>query len=355
MFSFKPGFEETMKRFEAFLECEIYDRPPVNMTLPVAKPRHMAEKSYASYEEKWLDLEYRTEEQLNRLENTIFLGDALPIAWPNMGPEIFSAWCGCGYHFGESTTWSEPCISDWEKDFKKARLDRDHPLLKKTIEYTKLLIETSQDRFIVGFTDFHPGGDHLAALRDPQQLCIDMIENVPFVKRKLAESYEEYFEVYDMFHEMLDDAGMPGTTWLPLAYYGKLYVPSNDFSCMISKRDFDEIFLPGLEMECRFFDRSIYHLDGPGALHHLDSILEIENLNAIQWVCGSGNEGFEKWLPVYQKIQSGNKAMQIFLDIEDLDILFEGLEPEGVWIGGISGVDSVETAEYVLKRVGLWK
>lgn len=355
MFSFKPDFEKTIKRFDAFWECEIYDRPPVSITLPVENPTQIPQKSYDSYKEKWLDLEYRAEQELNQLENILFLGDSLPIAWPNMGPEILSAWSGCGYHFGETTTWSEPCIIDWERDYNKARLDRNHPLLKKTIEYTNILLEIAQGKFIVGLTDFHPGGDHLAALRDPQQLCIDMIENASFVKRKLAESYKEYFEVYDIFYEILKAADMPITTWLPAPHFGKMYVPSNDFSCMISKRDFDEIFLPGIEKECDFLDRSIYHLDGPGALHHLDSLLEIEKLDAIQWVCGVGNEDFQKWLPVYQKIQNGKKAMQIFLDVKELDLLFEGLQPEGVWIGRISGVDTIETAEYVLKRVEQWE
>jgi hypothetical protein len=123
---------------------------------------------------------------------------------------------------------------------------------------------------------------------------------------------------------------------------------------MISKRDFDDIFLPGLVRECEFFDRTIYHLDGPGALHHLDSILGIEKLDAVQWVCGAGNESFEKWLPVYKKIQDGGKAMEIFLDISNLDVLFENLKPGGVWIGGISGVDSIEDAQYILKRVEKW-
>lgn len=355
MFSLKKDFDKTMKRFEALFECEITDRPPVNITIAKRNTAGFPLKSYDTWEEKWMDLEYRVEEQVHRLESTEFLGDSLPIAWPNMGPEIFSAWCGCGYNYGETTTWSDPCIHDWETDYDKAVLDWEHPLLKKTIEYTDRLIEASQDRFIVGFTDFHPGGDHIAALRDPQELCFDMIENVDFVKNKLVDSYADYMAVYDMFYEKLSAAGMPSTSWLPLAYYGRFYIPSNDFSCMISKETFDDIFLPGIIEECRFLDRSIYHLDGPGALHHLDSLLAIDELDVIQWVCGSGNEGFARWLPVYKKIQDGGKAAQVFMDVSDMDLMFENLKPEGIWIGGISGVDDVETAEYVLKRIGKWK
>jgi hypothetical protein len=355
MFKFKPDYESTMKRFEAFMQCEIYDRPPVNITLDKSGSIPFPVKQYKNWEDKWLDLDYRTEEWVHKLSNTLYLGDSLPIAFPNMGPECFSAWCGCGYNYGETTTWSDPLIHEWETDGHLGKLDWEHPLLKKTIEFTDMLLDASDGRFLVGYTDFHPGGDHIAALRDPQELCIDMIENVDRVKSKLAESYPDYFSVFNFFYEKLKAAGMPSSSWLPLAYEGKLYIPSNDFSCMISKESFDDIFLPGLIEECRFFDRTIYHLDGPGALHHLDSLLEIKELNAIQWVCGSGNEGFARWLPVYKKIQEAGKAAEVYMDISDLGIMFEYLRPEGIWIGGISGVDDEETAEYVLKRVRQWK
>lgn len=355
MFIFKQDYEKTMERFRALMECEVIDRAPVNITIMKEGWTELPVRQYESWEEKWHDLEYRTEEQVDRLQGTIFLGDSLPVAWPNMGPEIFSAWCGCGYNYGERTTWSEPCINDWDRDKGKGFLDRNNPLLKKTIEYTDMLIEASEGRFIVGLTDFHPGGDHLAALRNPQELCFDMIENPEHVRKKLDDSYPEYFEMYDLFYEKLRNAGMPATSWTPLAFDEKFYIPSNDFSCMISKRTFDDIFLPGIERECRFLDKSIYHLDGPGALHHLDSLLEIKELDAIQWVFGAGNEGFAKWIPVYRKILDSGKAVQVILDISELDLLFENFKPEGIWLSSISGIDDMETAEYVLKRVEEWK
>ncbi len=355
MFEFDDRLEKTMERFEAFFNFDVADRPPVNITLWKSGEYNQPRKTYNDLKEKWMDFEFRIEEQTTRLERTMFMGDAIPIIWPNMGPEIYSAWCGCGYNYGENTTWSEPCIHDWEKDADKGNLDRSHPLLLKTIQYTDMLIEASRGRFIVGLTDFHPGGDHIAALRDPQELCFDMIENVEQVRKKLNRSYPEYFETYNLFYNKLRNAGMPITTWTPIVSETKYYVPSNDFSCMVSKATFDDLFLPGIVEECKFLDRSIYHLDGPGALRHLDSLLEIKELNAVQWVCGAGNEGFERWLPVYRKIQEAGKAAQVILDIKDLDLLFENLEPQGIWLSSISGIDCTDTAEKVLERVGKWK
>ena len=353
--SLKPDFDKTKKRINAFWHCEIVDRPPVSIILPKENPSPLPEKEYKDHRERWLDIEFRAELLDRELENSIYFADGVPTVFPNMGPEIFSVWCGCPYQFGETTTWSEPCIIDWETDSQDIAFNPEHPLFKATVEFTRLLIERGKGKFIVGLTDFHPGGDHLAALRDPANLAMDLIENLDYVVQKLEESYKEYFHVYDIFYNMIREADMPITSWTPLFYEGRYYIPSNDFSCMISKEMFDEIFLPGIIEECRFYDRSIYHLDGPDALRHLDSILDIEELNAVQWICGAGNEGYAKWIDVYRKIQDKCKGIQLQITLEELPLVFETLKPEGVWFSSIYGIDDMDTAERVVKRIEAWK
>ena len=353
-FSLKPDYEQSLKRYEAFWHQEIIDRPPVSISLPKENPVTIPVKTYQTDREKWLDIEYRAAAADASLRSREYFADSLPVIFPNMGPEIFSAWCGCGYEYGADTTWSEPCIRDWDKDADQAVFNPQHPLYLKTVEFTRLLLQYGVGNFIVGLTDFHPGADHLAALRDPQNLAMDMLENPEQVKAKLASSYGEYYAVYDAFYEMLSAAGMPSTSWTPLVHEGKFYIPSNDFSCMISTPMFEEFFLPGIIDECRFYDRSIYHLDGPGALRHLDTLLDIKELDAVQWVCGAGNEGYQRWAHVYQKIQKRGKSLQLGITLDELPLVFETLRPEGVWFAGIYGVNDRDTAEKVLKRIEKW-
>lgn len=378
----KPDFDESYARYEAFWNRSVLDRPPVCITLPITResvPRpqtalgtrvasdeieqHAMEslppaltKKYQDHRSRWLDLPGRVEREVWRLEHTHFLGDALPVAWPNMGPEIFSAWCGAGYEFGETTTWSLPVVDDWERDGPRCRFDESHPLFLATIELTDLLIEAGRGRFIVGLTDFHAGGDHLAALRDPEQLAIDLIDQPEAIKPMLDAAATDYFRAYDLFYDRLRAACMPATSWLPLVHFGRYYIPSNDFSAMISPAMFEEFFLPGIAEECAFFDRSIYHLDGPDALRHLDLILEISDLDAIQFVPGAGNEEMERWIPIYQKIQQAGKA-QMILDVRlsNLDLLFENLSPAGIYVGSVGEVNDQETADAVLRRFAEWR
>lgn len=355
-FSLKPDFEIVKKRYDAYWEQAIVDRALVTISLPSDHQRVIPQKQYASLAERWKDVDFRAEQTAVALGNVDFLADSLPVAWPNMGPEIFSAWCGCGYNYGETTTWSDPCVFDWETDYQSSTLRMNHELFKLTDRFTDLLLELGKDSFIVGLTDFHPGGDHIAALRDPAVLAIDMIENVEWVKEKLIDSYAEYQRTYYHFYNKLHAAGMPSTSWTPLIADGKFYIPSNDFSCMISNEMFREIFLPGIIDECRFYDRSIYHLDGPGALRHLDTLLEIKELDAVQWVPGAGNEGFSNWIDVYKKIQSAGKSMQITsLHVSELPLLFENLKPEGIYITGVGGVPDKDSAEMLINRVAAWR
>ncbi len=84
----------------------------------------------------------------------------------------------------------------------------------------------------------------------------------------------------------------------------------NDIPVIIISYKFSgDVFLPGIEAECQHLDASIYHLDGPNALQHLDSLLEVDELNAIQWVFGAVNGPASKWMDVYKKCQEAGKGI----------------------------------------------
>ena len=355
MFAFKPDFERTLARMDAFWERQIIDRPVVQFGLskPPEERVPLPPSHHATSAERWLDAEYQAQLRLASLSNQEFLGDTLPIAWPNLGPEIFAAFYGCPIHFGDyGTSWTDPIIHDWA-EADKIHLDENNFYWRKLNEMTDVFLEVGRDKFIVGMTDWHPGGDAIAALRNPQDLAMDLITEPEAVKRLLRRVQEDYFRVYDIFYKKLRAAGQPITTWLSLASNDKWYVPSNDFSAMISKAMFDEFFLPGIAEECRFLTHSIYHLDGPGALHHLDSLLEIPELDAIQWVPGAGNEGFHRWIPVYRKIQAAGKGIEVICTFQELDLVMETLDPHGLYLL-VGGVPSREAALDMLARLEKW-
>ncbi len=358
MFECKPDYEEVLSRFEAWWDCEILDRPLVSLdyALPKDQRKPLPKKEYGTDRERWLDTEHIAARATVQMGNRVHFADSLPVVWPNLGPEIFSAFYGCEIEYGAHTAWSKPNLLDWsDESVENLRLDRDSFYFRKLVEMTEALIEAGRGKFIVGYTDLHGGGDALAAFRDPEQLLIDTLDRPDAVKRLNDRITTEFLEVYDHFHEMLSAAGMPSTSWIPAICRGRFHIPSNDLSCMIADDAFEDLFIPGIIRECRHMDRCIYHLDGPQALRYLDRLLDIPEIHAIQWVPGAGrNNYWGDWIEVYQRIQSKGKAIQIGMPAKDLDRLFEVLSPEGVWLSRVGGVSNQAEAEAVLDRVAKW-
>ena len=355
MFAFKPDYEASKQRIDAFWECELVDRPVVQFALykPQEEQTPLPISGHATPADRWMDAEYQAELALASLSNREFLGDTLPVASPNLGPEVFAAFYGCPIHFGDyGTSWTEPILGDWN-DVESVQLDWESPYLKKLHEMTDRLLDIGKGKFIVGMADWHPGGDCVAALRDPKNLAMDMLTHVEEVKALLDQIETDYYRMYDAFYQKLRAASQPISAWTTLVSDGKYYIPSNDFSIMISKEMYDDVFLPGLVRECQFLDRSIYHLDGRGALRHLESILGIAELDALQFVPGTGHETFSRWVEVYRRAQAAGKGVQIDCDFSELDQVIEALDPHGVFLT-VRDVPSREAAEHMLRELEAW-
>jgi hypothetical protein len=354
MFTLKPDYEQVLDRYEAWWACEVLDRALVSISYPADTWTPLPDRSHDSLRERWLDTEFVVERTVAELHNRVAYADALPIAWPNLGPEIFSAFYGCPLEFGEGTTWSVPILERWDQDaVADLRLDWHGFYFRKVLELMDALIDVGRDNFIVGYTDIHPGGDAIAAFRDPQALCVDMIEHPGEVKALCERVTDDFLTVYDIYFERTSAAGMPSTTWLPAICRGKTHVPSNDFSCMISNRMYEEVFLPGIVRECRHMDRSIYHLDGPQALRYLDTLLAIPEVHAIQWVPGAGHDHWSDWIPVYQRIQAAHKAFCLSAPVEEIEDVMAALRPEGAWLT-VGGIVDQEMADEALRRIRRW-
>ena len=352
---FKPDYAGSKQRIEAFWQRELIDRPVVQFWLekPPEEQAPMPVSHHATPAERWLDAAYQAEWHLAWLSNQVFLGDTLPVAWPNLGPEVFSAFYGCTIHFDDfGTSWTEPVLHDWH-DVDNLIFDWEGFYLNKLDEMTDALLQIGTGKFITGMTDWHPGGDAIAALRDPENLALDMILHKEEVAALLEKLEADYFLAYDRFYAKLRAAGQPISTWTSLVSDEKFYVPSNDFSIMISRSMFDEVFLPGIVRECQFLDRSIYHLDGPGALRHLGSILDIPELDALQFVPGAGNEGFAKWVQVYRQAQAAGKAIQVSCQLSEVSQVMETLDPHGLYLS-VGGVSMREEGEALLKVLAAW-
>ncbi|MCA9417340.1 MAG: trimethylamine corrinoid protein 2, partial [Candidatus Omnitrophica bacterium] len=124
------------------------------MTLPKSPPNPHPPKSkqFKDLRERWLDSEFQAEWHFAQVSNTEYLGDALPMAWPNLGPDLFSAFLGCELEFGEETSWSTPILEDW-KQASELNFSPDNLYWRKLLEMTDTFLEMGQGKFYTGLTD----------------------------------------------------------------------------------------------------------------------------------------------------------------------------------------------------------
>jgi hypothetical protein len=216
-------------------------------------------------------------------------------------------------------------------------------------EQTRYALEICDQRFLVGLTDLHGSFDILAALRDPQELCTDLIDCPELVARAAMHVAPGYVEAFRRNYALMAAAGQGSTTWCPLYHPGPCYVPSCDFWCMVSPEVAERYILPTLLVEMEPLERSLFHLDGPDALRHLDLALDLPGLNALQWVFGTGHGPAARWLDVYRRALAKGKAVQVLAESpKDALAVLEALGPRGLWLTVTDGIGSTrEAAEFV--------
>ena len=357
----KPDFNQTIERFAAWWVGEIIDRPPVTVSVTPGRPYTGTSpcgkgpiSAPPTCQARWLDVEFVVEAAIATMEQTDYIADRFPVFWPNLGPEISATPFGCELTFTETTSWSSPVIrasDDWQR-FIETPPDFGNGYWQTIERMTDYALERCEGRFVVGLTDLHGSYDILAALRDPMLLCLDLVDCPELVIQAGKHVAQCYLTQFERLYARVAAAGFGATTWLPVYHKGPAYVPSCDFWCMVSPQVARDLILPDLLTEMKPLERSIFHLDGPQALRHLELILELPQLNAVQWVYGAGNGPAARWVETYRRIRQAGKSLQLIAhDARDALTVLEQIGPAGVWVSVETPFASVEAANAFLKAI----
>ncbi len=265
------------------------------------------------------NLEYRLNILARTCNNSYYLGDAIPAAIPKIGTNALAQYLGCQAYAKSCTVWCEPYLEDY--DGAEFNFNPDNYYWRFTRELIGKGLPLIKGKFMLQFPDLVEGLDILSAMRGPEQLNMDLLENPEAVKSAVEKITESYFIYYDKIYEMIKDesGGSYFWSWAP----GRIAKLQCDFSIMISPAMFDEFMQPVLEKMTRRVDFCIYHLDG--AVQHLDTLLKIDGIDMIQWEPGSLTERpmCPKWFPIYRKIIDGGKKVYLstFKGLDNLRIL----------------------------------
>jgi hypothetical protein len=348
------NWDEIKKRYLEFWSRENHDKPIMTITAPKDNAEKMPVSTHADLRERWMDTEYMLKKANWQMQNTRYYAEAFPVLNPDLGPDFFASCYNTEIQFGESTSWSVPWMSDDDVEaYEEFVLDKQSEYYKKMIEMTQAAVEDGKDKYIVGITDLHPGADGLVSMRGSQNLCYDTFDYPEFIQKGVWDLYKGFGEIYSELYGLTTKYQQGSTCWMNIWHPKRWYPVSCDFSCMISEKMYGEMIAEEIEKETEYLDGSMYHLDGPDALKHLDRILKMPSLGGVQWVYGAGNPTASHWIPEIKKIQAAGKCVHIQVEPGELEILLKEIEPEGIMYN--INANSEDEAKELLKLTEKYK
>lgn len=279
--------------------------------------------------QKWFDPQWRAEYLDWYVAHSSLKADILPVANTQLGPGSLAAILGGVFEGGEDTIWIHP-----NPDFTdEIVFNPEHPNWILHKELLKACKAKANGHYFVGMPDLMEGLDVLAALKGTDRVLLDTVMQPEILEQQMQQINDIYFKVFDELYDIIREGDEMAfcyfSSWAP----GKMSKLQSDISTMISQDDYRRFVQPFIREQCQKIDYTLYHLDGVGAMHHLPALLEIEELNAIQWTPGVGEPqgGSPKWYDLYKKILAGGKSvMACWVTLDELKPLLDRIGVDGI-------------------------
>jgi hypothetical protein len=249
----------------------------------------------------------------------------------------------------------EPIWTGEKLETDKLKFDENNPHYQFALKWQKFAVKNARGSSVPPIvTALGACGDALAWIRGSEQLLYDVLDMPEEVRKADLCLTELFIRYYSVFYELAREAAEGSATWFPLWAPGKFYALANDFAYMISPDSFRKIFMPSLEKQMEFLDYSVYHVDGEGCFNHLDTILELKKLQAVQILPGAGKPSPLHYLPLLKKVQAAGKNLHINLAQNEVEEALKHLSAKGLFIHINTVLGSEEEAKALLKNAEKW-
>ena len=320
---YKPDVGATRERWAAFWRGDstrplLHAIQPKSGVEPIRKPR--------AYDCAFGELDPIIDQALGWASMHEFLADSIPSFMITFAPDHFAALLGADIKRREEsgTNWVDPCLTSL--DDVEITFQREGRWWERTLECIQRFRTRCDGELIVCGTHFQGSLDCLVAMYGTQALLMDMAVAREKVHRALEQVDKALAEARIALAEALDVSTWGSLNRFGMYSSGIIDVPQCDLSCMISPEMFNDCERPYLTREIAGLDASVYHLDGPDALQHTESLCAIEGLDMIQWMPGEGYYD-DDWSSLNAKIDSLGKG-QIFqsyyrLAADDIERIWE--------------------------------
>lgn len=308
----RSRMEEVIENHERWWNKKL-DRPLIKGTIQHAHPLAHGAVAPRLSQENSTDFSWTAEQIIETLDAHLstqeFFADGYPrIGLTAFGPGVVAAFCGSPIDTTDGRIWFLPK----EEDLTKLHVtyDPDNRWSRRIKDIYKAGFDRWEGSVVMEFPDLGGVMDVLASLCGTDNLLYALIDQPEEVSRLVKETEIAWNAAFDDFASILKPQGVY-SDWNGILSREPSYITQCDFSYMIGPDMFREFVLETLKKDTEKMSNVIYHLDGIGELPHLDMILGIEKLKAVQWVPGAGQPDTRHWLDVYQRILDAGKQIHL--------------------------------------------
>lgn len=334
-------------KLESWWEFGDQEFPCLLFTLPPENPKLVPDTD--DLEKWWKDTDFIVDRQMKLMANQRYFGQAVPFHYVDCSSSAMSGVLGARMQLvNKDTMWAYPCFESVEQVAEMA-LTRDTFWYRQARTLTERSVSLAKDNHFVSLFAMEGITDILAGLFGTENYLVDLVLKPDQVKRASEHVKRMWIELFHEFQQIIDQTGNYGSIgWAGIWAPGSHFPLQEDFSYMISHAMYREFVLPHVIDMIEVMDYPLYHLDGIGAIPHLDSLLAIDKLKAIQWVPGAGKERLQDWYELIERILRGKKSVQVFAEPDEVDDLVKHVGARGLLIT-VQNASQQEAEELVIK------
>ncbi len=345
-------WDKRKARHTAFWEQEVVDRCLVTILGPSKNPQFDPSILIAPQDKKdalsyWTDGERILKRNEHLWDNMTWVGDGFPQLMHNLGPTGHA-----GYFKGIDADFRDSIWFHAKEKIDEVIFEEDNFWYKKTMELAEYYASEAKGEFFVSMTDSSGNCDALAAIKGADNLLMDMYTNEAYIDTALTEIQNVWEKTYLSLYNILkkNNQGGSGIGWLFTWAPGLHAQLQCDLAAMISPELFEKYAMKELTRQAQVLDYSLFHLDGVEVTRHLDHLLSIKELKAIQWTSVVGQTSALENLDALKRIQASGKSLLLNLpNNKELEPLMEELSSKGLHI--ISPVSSEDEGHRVIKTI----
>ncbi len=320
-----PQFPRIAQRFEAWWHQELLDRPLLiaaangNPARPIDRRLELLHDADA-----WLAAKRADVAQTHRV------CDALPTVRVDFGPVTMGPLFGAKTEYQADTSWTHPFIDDDWSNRPAWTIAPDNDTWLRLQDLTHRAAAAAPGHFLVCTPDLGGSADVLMNVRGPDQLCLDALDRPDFLREQVDAIYPAWRQAFAMLYARTVPANAGIVHWLGVWSNEPYMIPACDFNYMIGPEEFDRICLGDIARQAATAGRAVFHLDGPGAARHIDALLTVPHIRAIQFTPGEGTPSVKPWVDMFRKIQSQGRSLLIITPKAEVDWLCQQVDPAGL-------------------------